>query len=260
MTVTDTTTSQPLTSGADARVFRWLEAGWADFRAMPGPALAYGFGFALLSWAVIGFLWATGLEWMLLPAVSGALFVGPVIAVGLYQMSAMRAEGQRPAIAAPGQIALVGGVLMVLLMGWIRAATILWALFYGLKPFPGFWETMGTLFLTVDGIAMLLIGSLIGGLFAALTFGITIFAIPMLVEKDIDAFTAMGRSFSASTHNMALTLRWGAGVTVLAVIGFATGMAGMIVIFPLLGFATWHAYRDVFGEEVERGTIAVADD
>ncbi|MEM1300121.1 MAG: DUF2189 domain-containing protein [Pseudomonadota bacterium] len=247
MTVTESTTPEPWTACADTRVFGWLGAGWADFRAMPGPSLAYGLGFVLLSWAVIGFLSATGLEWMLLPAVSGALFVGPVIAVGLYQMSAARAEGLRPAIAAPGQIALVGGVLMVLLMTWIRAATILWALFYGLKPFPGFWETLGTLFLTFEGVAMLIIGSLIGGLFAALTFGITIFAIPMLVEKDIDAFTAMGRSFSASTHNMALTLRWGAAVTTLAVIGFATGMVGMVVIFPLLGFATWHAYRDVFG-------------
>jgi len=239
------------TTDATSRVMAWLAAGWADLRAMPGPALAYGLGFVVLSWGVIGFLWATGLEWMLLPAVSGALFVGPVIAVGLYRMSAARTDGIRLAIDAPGQIALVGSVLMVLLMVWLRAATILWALFYGLKPFPGFWEAMGTVFLTADGIAMLITGGLIGGLFAALTFGITIFAIPMLVEKDIDAFTAMGRSFSASTHNMALTIRWGIAVTVLAVIGFASGMLGMIVIFPLLGFATWHAYRDVF-KDAER--------
>lgn len=234
-------------TAATAQVLRWLRAGWSDFRHAPGVALLYGAGFAIVSWAVIGLLWITGLEWMLLPAVSGALMVGPLIAVGLYRISATRLGRKVSSIAAPGQIALLGGILMILLLTWIRAATIIYALFFGLKPFPGFLETMQTLFLTVDGIALLVIGTLVGGLFAALTFAITVYSIPMLVQHDIDAFTAMGRSFSASTHNLALTIRWGLVVTVLASIGFLTGMLGMIVIFPLLGFATWHAYEDMFG-------------
>ena len=136
---------------ATAQVSRWLRAGWSDFRHAPGIALLYGAGFAIVSWAVIGFLWITGLEWMLLPAVSGALMVGPLIAVGLYRISATRLGRKVSSIAAPGQIALLGGILMILLLTWIRAATIIYALFFGLKPFPGFLETMQTLFLTVDG-------------------------------------------------------------------------------------------------------------
>jgi len=233
-------------SGRDAtRLVRsWLEKGYEDFRAQPVIAVAYGMAFAGLSWLVIALLWLTGLEWMMLPAISGALLVGPIIAVGLYQVSRKR-QGESRKVAAPGQIALVGGVLMVLFMVWIRAATILFALFFGLKPFPGFIETLSTIFLNVEGIALLVVGTLVGGLFAALTFAIAAYSVPMLVDREIDAFTAMGRSFSVSAKQVGVTIRWGLAVTVLAVFGFATGMLGMILVFPILGFATWHAYRDM---------------
>jgi len=222
----------------------WLEKGYQDFRAQRGAALAYGIVFAVLSWLVIAFLWFTGLEWMLLPAISGALLVGPIIAVGLYQMSRKR-QGDSGKVAAPGQIALVGGVLMVLFMIWIRAATILFALFFGLKPFPGFIETLSTIFLSVEGIALLVVGTLVGSLFASLTFAISAYSVPLLVDREVDAFTAMGKSFSVSANQIGVTLRWGLTVTLLAVFGFVTGMIGMIVVFPILGFATWHAYRDM---------------
>ena len=233
-------------AGEDATglVVSWLRRGYEDFRAQPGIALAYGVAFAVLSWAIIAFLWFTGLEWMMLPAISGALLIGPIIAVGLYQISRKR-QGDSGKVAAPGQIALVGGVLMVLFMVWIRAATILFALFFGLKPFPGFVETMSTIFLSVEGIGLLVVGTLVGGLFAALTFAIAAYSVPMLVDRELDAFTAMGRSFSTSTQNVGVTLRWGLVVTALATIGFVTGMIGMVLVFPILGFATWHAYRDM---------------
>lgn len=227
-------------------VFRWLGAGLRDFRAKPVLSLLYGFGFFVLSWVVIGFLFLTGLEWMLLPAVAGALLVGPIVAIGLYRIS-WHLEGEKNVgIAAPGQIALIGCVLMILLLTWIRAATILFALFFGLKPFPGFVETLSTLFLSTEGLALLVVGSLVGGLFAALTFAITIYSIPMLLREEIDAFTAMGRSFAKSLANLGATIRWGIVVTFLTSIGFLTGMLGMVIIFPLLGYATWHAYRDMF--------------
>lgn len=229
---------------ATGLVRSWLEKGYEDFREQRGKALAFGFAFAVLSWLVIAFLWITGLEWMMLPAISGALLVGPVIAVGLYQMSRKR-QGDSGKVASAGQIALVGGVLMVLFMVWIRTATILFALFFGLKPFPGFIETLSTIFLSVEGIALLIVGTLVGGLFASLTFAISAYSVPMLVDREVDAFTAMGKSFSVSASQIGVTLRWGLAVTVLAVFGFITGMLGMIVVFPILGFATWHAYRDM---------------
>ncbi len=235
-------------SAGGLEVFRWLGAGLKDFRAKPALSILYGFGFFALSWVAIGFLFLTGLEWMLLPAVAGALLVGPIVAIGLYRIS-WQLEGEKNVgIAAPGQIALIGCVLMILLLMWIRAATILFALFFGLKPFPGFLEILSTLFLSTEGLALVVVGSVVGGLFAALTFAITIYSIPMLLREEIDAFTAMGRSFAKSLGNLGATIRWGIVVTLLTSIGFLTGMLGMIIIFPLLGYATWHAYRDMFPE------------
>ena len=241
--------TEAIDNGQAARlVARWLKAGYADFRSRPVLALGYGFGFFSLSWLVIALLWLSGLGWMLLPATAGALLVGPLVAVGLYQISRQLEEGKRSSVASPGQIALLGGILMILLLTWIRAATIIFALFFGLKPFPGFLESLTTVFLTPEGLLLLAVGTIVGGLFAALTFAITAYSLPMLVREEIDAFTAMGRSFVISVRHMAVTLRWGATVTVLALFGFATGLIAMIVIFPLLGFATWHAYRDMFGD------------
>ncbi len=236
------------------QVLGWLKSGFSDFCSRPFIALSYGIAFFILSWAVIGGLWLTGLQWMLLPAVAGALLVGPVVAVGLYQISRTLRDSVKNEVAAPGQIALVGVTLMVLLLVWLRAATIIFALFFGLKPFPGFIELLSTIFLTIEGIALLVTGSLVGGLFAAFTFAISVYSIPMLVNEKIDAFTAMGKSFSKSSHNMAVTLRWGALITVLMIVGFATGLVGMIIIFPVLGFATWHAYEDVFSQQEREDT------
>ena len=241
--------TSPATGPSATRLVRsWLRKGYADFRAHQKAALLYGVAFAALSWLVIAMLWLTGLEWMMLPAISGALLVGPIIAVGLYQISRKR-QGNLGKVASPGQIALVGGVLMVLFMVWIRAATILFALFFGLKPFPGFVETLSTIFFSIEGISLLVVGTLVGGLFAALTFAISAYSVPMLVDCELDAFTAMGRSFSLSAKHISVTIRWGLAVTALTIFGFATGMLGMIFIFPVLGFATWHAYRDILPDE-----------
>lgn len=228
-------------------VLRWLSCAVGDFRAAPITALFYGFGFFVVSWLVIGFLWLTGLEWMIFPAVAGALLVGPFLAVGLYHESRRIAGYGGVGIASPGQIALVGTILMVLLLAWFRAATILYALLFGLKPFPGLPDLLVQLFRTPEGISLLVIGSAVGGLFAACCFAISIYSIPMLVDRKVDAFTAMGMSFAKAARFPRLTIAWGAVVTVLAAFGFATLMLGMIVIFPILGFATWHAYASMFG-------------
>ncbi|MEO0622357.1 MAG: DUF2189 domain-containing protein [Pseudomonadota bacterium] len=225
---------------------RWLTAGWEDFQAERSQALRYGGGFVALSWALVVLLFLSGLEWMLLPALAGAMLMGPLVATGLYQISRARQDGEMVPPAALGQIGYLGAIMLILLLLWIRAATVLYALFFGLTPFPGFWDKMALIFTTADGLAMLLVGSAVGGLFAALTFALTAFSIPMLVERDIDCFTAMGRSFSAVTHNLRPAIEWGATIVVLSGIGFATGLIGMVVVFPWLGFATWHAYREVF--------------
>jgi uncharacterized membrane protein len=96
---------------------------------------------------------------------------------------------------------------------------------------------------------MVIVGSITGGLFAALGFAVSVFSIPMLIDREIDCFSAMGLSFNATTHNFKLMTLWAAVICVAVLIGVVTGLAGLIVIFPLLGYASWHAYCDLFKGE-----------
>jgi uncharacterized membrane protein len=90
---------------------------------------------------------------------------------------------------------------------------------------------------------MLLVGSAVGGLFAAFSFAISAVSIPMLLNEQVDAFTAMGTSTALVWNNLPVMLTWGAIVVVLFLISLATGLVGLIIVFPILGHGTWHAYR-----------------
>ena len=222
-------------------VQRWLVAGWRDLRANLGLSLGYGVALVLAGWGTIWFLNASGMAWMLLPLLAGGVLVGPVATVGLYAV----ARGKRE-VASKGQIALVGAILMVFALTWIRAATVLFAIVYGLRPFAGFTETLQLLLSTQEGWVLMVAGSLTGGLFAALGFAVSAFSLPMLVDRRIDGFSAMGLSFNAATHNFWLCVWWGAAITFLTALGILTGLLGLAIVFPLLGYATWHAYADLF--------------
>ena len=236
--------------GHDAPM-RWLKAGWTDFKKQPLFGLMHGLFFSVLSWATIFFLFLTKMEWMLLPAAAGAILVGPVLAIGLYRAS------QKHIAALKGtevtehkingtQVAMIGAILMTLLLIWIRAAVIIYALFFGLTPFPGLQETITELFFTLNGLSMLAVGSAVGGLFASLVYAISAFSIPMLVDQEVDSFTAMGRSFVAVNRNFWVMIHWAAIIVFLTVLSFCTLLIAMIVVFPVLGHATWHAYDEIF--------------
>ena len=116
---------------------------------------------------------------------------------------------------------------------------------FGLLPFPGLNHIAPMLFTTQTGWAMLAVGTAVGGLFAAFSFAISAFSIPMLLNEDFDAFTAMGSSMALVWANLRVMLIWAVIVLALFLASLATGMLGLIVIYPLLGHATWHAYRAV---------------
>ena len=235
-----------MTGETGATVQRWLELGMADLKANPVLSLAYGGLLAGCAWVILLVLFATGQGWMILPTLAGGMLLGPVATIGLYRIARRRMGLGGGGIAAPGQIFIVSVVLMMLALTWIRAATILFAVFFGLRPFTGFAETLRTLFTTAEGIGLFIVGSTVGGLFAALGFAISAFSLPMLIHRDIDGFSAMGLSFNATTRNFKLALLWGATVTVLIGLSFVTGFILLIPLFPLLGYATWHAYADLF--------------
>jgi uncharacterized membrane protein len=238
----------PLATG-----LQWLAAGWRDLRHRPGQSLAYGAGVFLLSIALIGFLTAYGRDYIIFPALAGFMIVAPLLAVGLYEKSRARTQGESiglrqmifvKAKAGP-QVYFTGLLLSLLMLLWMRAAVLIYALFFGVRPFPGLDHIAAFLVSTWTGWLILIVGTLVGGLFAAFAFAISVFSIPMLLDRRVDALTAMGTSMALVWNNLRPMIVWGAIVLALFAVCAATALLGLIVIFPLLGHATWHAYLAV---------------
>jgi uncharacterized membrane protein len=237
---------------APSAAFQWLAAGWRDLLTQPGPSLAYGLGVFAVSAAIVAGLFAFGWDYILFPAFAGFMVVGPVLAVGLYEKSRRIAAGEPVTLAgmifvrpASGQILFTGVLLCGLMLLWMRAAVIIYALFFGLVEFPGLDHIATMLFTTPSGWALLIVGSAVGALFAAFSFAISAFSVPMLLEERVDALTAMGTSMQLVWNNLPVMLAWGAIVLALFFFSLATGLLGLIIVFPLLGHGTWHAWRAI---------------
>lgn len=235
----------------------WLAAGWHDFRASPGPSLVYGIFLVLVSYAVLGALAATGLLYLALPAISGFLIVGPFLALGLYEKSRRMSSGQSVALAqmlfvrpkSGAQLAYAGLLLGLLVLFWLRAADLLYALFFGLQPYPGAGDAVVNLLTTYRGWALLFVGTAVGGLFAAFAFALSLFSVPMLMAERRDALTAMGLSLALTIQNLRVCLAWGSVVVAGIALSTATGLLGLAVIFPVLGHGSWHAWQAMSGGE-----------
>lgn len=236
--------------------FSWLAAGWRDFRRDPLSSIAYG----LVIWAamlmLMGSFFRFDMEYYFFPALAGFLVVGPFLAVGLYEKSRRLEAGEYVGLSAMlrarprsgHQVFFMGALLLLLFLLWMRAAVIIYAVFFGITPFPGVDEIFPMLLLTPAGWLMLLVGSGVGALFAAYAFAASALSIPMLMNEDSDALSAMGISIALVWHNLSVMLSWGIIVVGLFFLAVISGLFGLIVIFPVLGHATWHAYRAIRGE------------
>ncbi len=229
----------------------WLAAGLHDMRRAPAISLTYGAIFCAISLALSLGLFFTGTEYLLPPLAAGFMLVGPLLAVGLYETS-RRLESGEPlhwrkvllvSTRAPAQLAFIGIFLTTILLVWMRAATILFALFIGTLAFPPLSEIVTLLLFTFEGLALLVVGTGVGAVLAAAVFAVSVVSIPLLMVRDIDAVTAAMVSLRAVYLNWRVMLIWGWLIAMLTVCGLVTFYAGLIVTFPLVGHATWHAYR-----------------
>lgn len=233
--------------------FVWLGEGWHDLVTRPGLSLAYGAAVLLVSYAIIWFMRLLGWEQVLFPALAGFLVVGPIVAIGLYEKSRLLVRHDDVTLRrmifvkakSGGQILFIGALLCLLMMVWMRAAVIIYALFFGVRPFPGLDHIVLMLLTTPEGWAMLFVGTVVGALFASFSFAISIFAVPMLLDERVDALTAMGTSMTLVWNNLPAMIAWGIIVASLFALCLLTGLLGLVLVFPLLGHASWHVYRAV---------------
>jgi uncharacterized membrane protein len=230
----------PCRALAASAPLEWLRLGWRDLRAAPLPSLGYGVLIAALGALIAWAATRMGVLALYMGLASGFVFVGPFLAMGLYSISYQLGAGQRPTIAyslLEGRSHLkdtltLGICLLVVLLVWARAATIM-SVFRPDAAFPD-WR---------DLVPYFGIGTLVGAAFSAIVFAVAAFSLPMLLDRRTDAITAVVTSVNACLRNKPAMLVWGALIFASVLVGFATFFVGFIVLMPLVGHATWHAYR-----------------
>jgi uncharacterized membrane protein len=234
----------------------WLAAGWSDMWRVPGISLGYGAGFALAVGMLGLGLYSIDALSLCLPLAGGVMLIGPLMAVGLYDASRRLAANvpvrfndvALAGFAARGQLALLGAVLFLLVIVWLQLAFGLLILFLGTSGLPSINDLPQTLLLTPRGLGLLVTGSVVGGVIATLVFAATVVAVPMLLVTQTDALTAARASIAAVARNSKPMALWAASIVVIMAAGFATCLVGLVVAFPLIGHATWHAYAEIYGD------------
>lgn len=229
-----------------------LRKGVADFAEKPSHYVML-----VLIYPIIGIVltvWMNGYHtWpMLYPLIGGFALIGPFAALGLYEISRRREQGldtswshafevlRSPAI---GSIAAVGVLLFVLFTLWLTAAQALYEATFGSSTPETLSGLMAQIFTQPGGMTLLVVGSMLGALFALVTLCTTVIAFPLLLDRDVGAFVAIETSFRAVIANPIPMLAWGLIVGTGLFLGSVPLFVGLAVVIPIFGHATWHLYR-----------------
>jgi uncharacterized membrane protein len=229
--------------------WRWLSRGLDDLKWCPSASLFFGCCFAAMGLA-LNTVFAHHYEYMS-ALVCGFLLVTPFFAIGLYEISRRRTSGAScrllPTLAAwrtnASNIGIYSLILTVIFLVWARASLITFALFFT-GELPSLQDFVGQI-LSFQNLEFLVAYICVGLVFAFLVFAFSVVSIPLMMDRDQDAVTAMIASFLALVRNPAAMVVWAAIIVSLTVIGFATLYIGLAFAIPLLGHATWHAYREL---------------
>lgn len=228
-----------------------IALGWRDFLAAPIPALFFASFFAVagMVMAVITY-WTDQTFWLVL-AVMGFPLIGTLGAVGFYDVSrhlhAGRAIRLREIIGRVwalrhGQLPWLATIIIVIFLFWFFLGHMIFALFLGLSPMTNI-STSFDVFISTQGVMMMGVGSVVGGIFATLVFALSIHGIPMLVDRDIDFVTAMLTSIAAVADSFLHYIAWGLFVGLVTLIAMLPFFLGLYIAMPVFGHATWHLYR-----------------
>jgi uncharacterized membrane protein len=238
----------------NADIWQSLREGFADFEAYRSDVIFLCATYALVGVVLARLAFGSDLLPLLFPMASGFAIIGPLAAVGLYEMSRLREQGvevgwanafdvlKAPAI---GGIAALGAILIAVFLVWLLAA---WAIFDAtlapsLPPAASPAVFAHAVLFTAPGQALIVMGVSVGFLFALFAMMLSVVSFPLLLDRDTGLDTAIATSFRAVMANPGPMALWGLVVAGLLVVGTALAFVGLMVAVPVLGHATWHLYR-----------------
>ena len=231
------------------RAIEWLKRGWEDCKSIGQAGLAHGALIAILG-AVLLALGSTHM-YLIAAAITGYLLVGPVMTTGLCELARRRQareplgfdESLQALSRNPDGLLHFGGLLAVIALLWfVLSAILLESVLSASVPSLAVALWGGAGMLTTSQ----LLGYVVcGGILAAIVFALSVVAVPLIIDRHASASEAMRGSLRVSLANLPAMLVWAALIVALTAVGFLTLLVGMVVVAPLLGYATWHAYRDL---------------
>ena len=236
--------------------FGWLRLGIRDLLQAPQHSMAYGLTVAVLMGGVSLVAWFKGGQWIMYAMLGGFVFIAPLTCIGLYAISAQLERGQEPQMMRSARAAwkrhfgnemIFALALLVIFLVWARAAVMV-SVFFPTDGDPTF----------RDWFMYLGFGSMIGAVFAAVTFSASAFSLPMIMHRDVDSITAIVTSVNAVLRNKRAMLVWLTLVVGLLLLGVVTAFVGLIVIIPVIGYAAWHGYLEtIIADDFPRHEIGI---
>lgn len=219
---------------------RWLRKGWRDFRTAPGVSLIYGLIMLVLSYLITAAAFAFGNMGLYLALISGFVFLGPVLALNLYGISIQIQQGKKPSLreslnqvnACIGDALTFTVIMIVVFLVWARAANLIY-IFYPVNE----WHLE-------NALLFFGVGTSVGAMFSAIVFTVSAFSLPMIMDRETDMVTGVITSANAVLRNKLALFVWAAVIGACLLIGLLTAYLGLVVLLPVLGYATWHAYRE----------------
>lgn len=229
-----------------------LSKGVSDFFAAPLYGVFFGGVFAAGGILMYLLLYRFDAPWLIIPLAIGFPLIGPFAAVGLYEVSRRLQSGEPLEWSSilgvvfrqrERELAWMAFVVLFVFWVWVYQIRLLMALFLGFKRVSTLDSFLNVIVGTQEGLLFLATGTIIGGLLAVGLFAITVMAIPMLMEREIDFVTASATSVRTVTENPVAMLFFAAVVTVFAFVAMAPMFLGLLFVMPVLGHATWHLYK-----------------
>jgi uncharacterized membrane protein len=229
-----------------------LEKGFSDFGAYRTDVIFLCIIYPLAGLVLARLAFGYDMLPLLFPLASGFALIGPVAAVGLYEISRRREQGVDIAwadafgvVRAPafGAIVVLGLLLLAIFLLWLAAAYAIYLVTLGPEPPASIGSFVRDVFTTGAGWALIVVGVGVGFLFAVLVLTISVVSFPLLLDRDVGLYTAVATSVRAVLANPVPMAAWGLIVAGGLVIGSIPVLLGLIIVMPVLGHATWHLYR-----------------